>query len=189
MSVPTGLAQRSMLGLKRGSVRLANAHDQWALLFQEEKRVLLDTLSGGIIAVEHVGSTAIPGVPAKPIIDILMVVASIDNSYIQSFVSPLQQLGYSHMHSHPDRQFFAKGPEVKRTHHLNLVERDAEGHWQDPVRFRDYLRARPLLAEEYAALKTKLAARFADDRSSYTKAKEEFIRMILDRAGSESNHH
>lgn len=177
-----------MLGLKRGTVKLMSAHEEWALLFQEERRALLEKLAGHIVAIEHVGSTAIPGVPAKPIIDILLVVSSIDDSNIHSFVSPLQELGYSHMHKYPDRQFFAKGPEEDRTHHLSLVAQDREGHWQDPVKFRDYLRANVTVAEQYAILKRKLAAQFAQDRSSYTQAKQEFILMVLKRAKSEGNH-
>ena len=170
-----------MLGLKRGTVKLAKAHDEWVRLFEIEKELLLKTFGDRIIAIEHVGSTAIPDIPAKPIIDIRIAVSSLDDSYIEGFVAPLEKLGYSYMHKFQDRHFFAKGPEEKRTHHVSLVK-DGSKAWDDSILFRDYLRRNKQAREEYAALKEKLAGQYSEDRASYTKKKEEFIEKIINKA-------
>lgn len=174
-----------MLGLKRGTVKLTEAHEEWARLFGIEKELLKKTFGDRIIAIEHVGSTSIPGVPAKPLLDMNVAVSSLDDTYIQEFVVPLENLGYHYMHKFPDRHFFAKGPEALRTHHLNLVTQDSE-EWQNSILFRDFMRHNKLARDEYAALKQKLAKQFADDRASYTKAKEEFIQNIISQAKVEN---
>ena len=173
-----------MLGLKRGTVKLAEAHDEWARLFEIEKDLLKMTFGDRFIAIEHVGSTSIPGIPAKPLLDMNMAISSLDDTYIQEFVAPLEKLGYHYMHKFPDRHFFAKGPEALRTHHLNLVPTDGE-EWNNSILFRDFMRRNKPARDEYAALKRKLAEQFADDRASYTKAKEEFIQGIIRQAKAE----
>jgi len=167
-----------MLGLKRGTVKLAKAHKEWARLFEIEKELLKKTFGDRIIVIEHVGSTAISGVPAKPLIDMNAAVSSLDDKYIEGFVVSLEKLGYHYMHKFPDRRFYAKGPEALRTHHLNLVELNSD-EWNNSILFRDYMRHNKPACEEYAALKEKLAGQFAEDRASYTKAKEEFIQKII----------
>lgn len=174
-----------MLGLKRGTVKLASAHDEWAQLFDKEKQLLLDTLGDRMIAIEHVGSTAIPGIPAKPLLDMNVAVTSLDDVYIEGFVAPLEKLRYHYMHKFPERRFFAKGLEAQRTHHLNLVERDSE-EWHNAILFRNYMRSSKRACEEYAVLKEKLADQYADDRASYTKAKEVFIQKIIELARSKT---
>jgi GrpB-like predicted nucleotidyltransferase (UPF0157 family) len=173
-----------MLGLKRGTVKLSQHHDEWARLFEKEKQLLLKTFGDHIITIEHVGSTAIPGVPAKPLIDINIAISSLDDAAIEEFVETLQKLDYSYMHKFPNRRFFTKGPEKNRTHHLNLVKAGSEVGWNDHLLFRDYLRRNKTTRDEYAALKTKLAQKFADDRASYTKEKERFIQKIIKQAKS-----
>ncbi|MFH1253639.1 MAG: GrpB family protein [Candidatus Uhrbacteria bacterium] len=172
-----------MLGLKRGTVKLFKAHGEWTRLFEIEKQSLLKTFGDHIIAIEHVGSTAIPDVPAKPIIDIRIAVSSLDDSYIENFVLPLKKLGYSYMHKFPDRHFFAKGPEEKRTHHISLVKEGGKA-WNDAILFRDYLRQNKQAREEYSSLKEKLAKLYSEDRTSYTKGKEEFIEKIIEKASA-----
>lgn len=174
-----------MLGLKRGTVKLANAHDKWARLFDKEKQLLLDTFGDRIIDIEHVGSTAIPGVPAKPLIDMNVAISSLDDGYIEGFVAPLEKLGYHYMHKFPERHFFAKGPEVKRTHHLTLVELNSN-QWNNSMMFRDYMRRNKQACEEYTTLKEKLANQYAEDRASYTKEKEDFIQKIIQLAKAEN---
>lgn len=173
---------KNILGLKRGTVQLKSHHDKWAKLFEKEKKLLLQTFGGKIISIEHVGSTAINEVPAKPLIDINMALSSIDDDYIAEFIEPLKKLGYNYMHKYDDRHFFAKGPEENRTHHLNLVKTDSESGWLDHILFRDYLRKNKSARDEYIFLKTKLAEQFPNDRPSYTKAKEEFIQKIIEQA-------
>lgn len=167
-----------MLGLKRGTVKLAEAHEEWARLFEIEKELLKKRFGDSILAIEHVGSTSIPDIPAKPILDMNVAVSSLEDEYIREFVAPLEKLGYHYMHKFPDRHFFAKGPEALRTHHLNLVTQDSD-EWQNSLLFRNFMRRNNLARDEYAALKQKLAVQFADERTSYTKAKEEFIQSII----------
>ncbi|MFA6099390.1 MAG: GrpB family protein [Patescibacteria group bacterium] len=171
-----------MLGLKRGTVKLCEHHDEWAELYEQEKQLLLNIFENRIIAIEHIGSTAIPGVPAKPIIGINAAISSLDKDVVDSFIEPLQKLGYTYMHEYPNRKFFVKGPEEKRTHHLNLVEAGSQTGWYDPILFRDYMNRNQSARDEYAALKIKLAQQFPEDRESYTKAKEEFILGIIQQA-------
>ena len=170
-----------MLGLKRGTVKLASKHDKWKQLFEEEKKILLETFGHLIIDIEHVGSTAIPGVPAKPLIDMNIAISSLNDEYIKKFVAPLKKIGYHYMHKFPERRFFAKGPETKRTHHLNLVELNSN-QWRNSIIFRNYMRRNKPARDEYAALKKKLAKQFPEDRTSYTKEKEKFIEKIIKQA-------
>ncbi len=164
-----------MLGLKRGTVRLCEHHDEWAKLYEQERQLLKDTFGDRLIAIEHIGSTAIPGVLAKPIIGINAAILSLDKKAVDEFIEPLQKLGYAKMHEYPNRIFFVKGPEEKRTHHLNLVEADSQTGWHDPILFRDYMNCNQSARDEYSQLKIKLAKQFAEDRESYTKGKEQFI--------------
>ncbi len=168
-----------MLGLKRGTVKLASHHKEWAKLFKKEKRLLLKTFGKKIINIQHIGSTAIFGVPAKPIIDIEISILSLDRLYVLKFVRPLKKLGYSYMHKFPTRHFFAKGPEENRTHHLSLVKASSKKGLKETVLFRDYLKNNAGARKEYIKLKQKLVKKFASDRKSYTLGKEKFIKKIL----------
>ncbi|MDD5218473.1 MAG: GrpB family protein [Candidatus Omnitrophica bacterium] len=171
-----------MLGLKRGTVKLCEHHDEWAELYEQEKQLLKNIFGDKIIEMEHIGSTAIPGVPAKPIIDINTAIKSLDKETVDEFIEPLQKVGYTYMHEYPNRKFFVKGPEEKRTHHLNLVEVGNQTDWHDKILFRDYLNSHQEARDEYGKLKLDLASKFADDRESYTKAKENFILEIIKKA-------
>ncbi|MDD2655943.1 MAG: GrpB family protein [Patescibacteria group bacterium] len=172
-----------MLGLKRGTVRLEKNHKEWKSLFEIEKQTLLDTLGNLILDIEHVGSTSIPEVPAKPIIDIRLAVSSIEDDYLKQFIELLENLGYHYMHKFPDRHFFAKGPEERRTHHISIVEYGSDS-WSDSLLFRDYLIKNEVEREEYTKLKDDLAKKFENDRPSYTREKEKFIENIIKKAKS-----
>lgn len=135
-----------------------------------------------IIDIQHVGSTAIPGIAAKPIIDIQIAVRSLEEMKIIS-VPVLQKLGYEYWENNPDtqRMFFAKGMPPfgeKRSHHVHIVELTSK-HWKDKINFRDYLIAHPDVANAYQALKLNLAQQYRSDRERYTTAKSEFINNIL----------
>lgn len=137
-----------------------------------------------LIDLEHIGSTAIPGMPAKPVIDILATVTDLEAARAR-LVGPLEAAGYAFWTENPDadRLFFVKGlpPSAPhRTHHLHIMEPGPAALRH--IAFRDHLRADPADARRYAALKTDLAARFADDREAYTEAKGGFIADILDAA-------
>jgi len=161
----------------------------WPALFAAEASVLRNALpSDAFIAIEHVGSTAIPGVAAKPIIDIFVAVPSIADAK-RTLIEPIKEIGYVYWkdNPNPERMFFVKGMPpfgARRTHHIHLCEPSSE-HWSRPLVFRDYLRQHPDRARAYVALKHDLAERFRDDREGYTAAKEAFVLDIVAKARNE----
>ena len=161
-------------------VRLAPYDPSWPDRFEQERAALEDAIGtwapGGI---HHIGSTAVPNLDAKPIVDILVGVDSLEES--RACFAPLATLGYLYAPYRADEMhWFCKPHPSRRTHHLHLVPIDSR-RFRDELAFRDELRANPQTAEEYAGLKRDLAERFADDREAYTDAKTTFIQRVLDR--------
>ena len=173
-----------MIGLPKGSVQVISYQSCWPELFHQEATRLRSALGSAIGQVEHVGSTAVPGLSAKPIIDILVAVPSL--SVARTLIAPLEQLCYEHCPDvpAPTRLFFALGPHTNRTHYLSLAEVGSAA-WHDQTAFRDYLCSHPEAVAAYATLKHQLALQFASDRTAYTAAKEHFIHTIL----SDLRHH
>lgn len=167
-----------MLGLKRGIVRLLPHHDHWSILFENEKQVLTGTFSESIISIEHVGSTSIPNIPAKPIIDIMIGVKSL--SVALGMKDDFETLGYVHRPSPTNNieVLYAKGSEAKRTHYVHVVVHD-KCLWQNYLCFRDRLRCNAELAQEYAKLKQMLATKYPDNRGKYSSGKADFIQQVL----------
>lgn len=167
-----------MIGLQRGTVKLLPYDEKWSALYAEEKSVLLDAIGNYIIAIEHVGSTSIPGVCAKPIIDIAIGVKdSLNGTFC---VSPLVKIGYEYKGEAgvPDRHFFVKGSEKCRTHYLHIEELNGV-NWKNHVLFRDYLRNHRKEASNYSNLKRGLAEKYGNDRDAYAKRKNPFIEKII----------
>lgn len=170
-------------------VRIADYDPRWPAMYEAEAARLRAALPPGLVlAVEHFGSTAIPGMAAKPVIDILVAVPSIEAARTLA-VGPMEALGYAFWADNPhrDRLFFVKGlppAAPHRTHHVHMAEPDGE-MWQR-LPFRDYLRAHPDEAANYAALKRALAARHGADREAYTAAKTAFVNAIMERASQET---
>lgn len=166
------------LGLKRGTVQVVPYNPAWPQLFQEEKARLETALGSAARGIEHIGSTSVPGLAAKPIIDIIVAVDSL--AIYKQFIVPLERLGYEFMPERifDDRVFFPKGPRENRTHHLSLVAKNSAG-WYEPIRFRDLLIAHPDRHQAYQKLKEELAEQYSNDRASYTKAKAMFIESVL----------
>jgi GrpB-like predicted nucleotidyltransferase (UPF0157 family)/ribosomal protein S18 acetylase RimI-like enzyme len=159
-------------------IRLAPYDPSWPERFAEEKALLSEAIgtwdTGGI---HHVGSTAVPGLDAKPIIDILVGVENLDAS--RACFEPLAKLGYLYAPYRADEMhWFCKPHPSRRTHHLHLVPTDSR-RFRDELAFRDRLRDSNEAAEEYVSLKRDLAERFANDREAYTDAKADFIRRSL----------
>ena len=149
----------------------------------ERLRAVLD--AGEIVGIEHFGSTAIPGLAAKPIIDILIAVRSLARAKA-TMVEPIRSLGYVYWDENPkpDRMFFVKGMPPygeRRTHHAHITEPRGE-MWRRRLPFRDYLRAHPDEARRYETLKYELMARYPD-RDEYTDAKTEYIEALYRRIG------
>lgn len=152
----------------------------WPARFQAEQALLVEILSPLLVApIEHVGSTSVPGLAAKPIIDILVPVESLEGS--RAAIEPVRQLGYQYYPYKPEQMhWFCKPSPLVRTHHLHMVVYRSPV-WVERLAFRDALRAHPQLAAQYAELKLRLAAQHRGDREQYTVAKGPFILSVLER--------
>jgi GrpB-like predicted nucleotidyltransferase (UPF0157 family)/predicted kinase len=153
----------------------------WPRRFEERAASIRAALGDLAVAVEHAGSTAVPGLAAKPVLDIDIVVGSAGD--VRQAIERLRALGYEHEGDLgvPGREAFAWPPGTER-HHVYVVVAGGRPH-AEHVRFRDYLRAHPDVARDYAALKRTLAGRHRDDRDAYTEAKAAFIADVLRAAG------
>jgi len=155
----------------------------WPTLFAQEREKLIQIFSGIDVRVEHIGSTAVPGLGGKPVIDILVGVIEIGE--VQSRLSELEKLGYRYVpefeSQNPERQFFVKKTSGVCSHHLHTVEIGGE-FWRHYLLFRDYLRAHEAITRQYFETKEKLAGQFKDDRESYTNGKSVFIKRVLSEA-------
>lgn len=172
-----------MLGLKAGAVEVIPYQKEWVELFKEEQRALSKLLGAALLRVEHVGSTSIPGLSAKPILDIVAEVATLQTA--QALIPLLTKAGYQHRPEvFPEsRVYYVKGPESGRTHHLSFFPQDSL-IFREHILFRDFLCANPEQAHQYEQLKKQLAAQFPDNRTAYTENKQSFIRNILQRCGT-----
>lgn len=152
--------------------------ERWPSRFAAE-RALLDGVLAPWLAgeIEHIGSTAIPGLVAKPVIDIMAPVASLAAS--RAALPRLAALGYHYFPYRADvMHWLCKPSDSYRTHHLHLVPVDSR-LWNERIAFRDYLRAHPAVAIDYGLLKERLAEQYRFDREAYTDAKEAFVRRVL----------
>lgn len=150
----------------------------WPTMFEEEQRLLSAVLSPWLKGtIEHVGSTAVPDLKAKPIIDIMVGVQSLNVS--ADAIPVLNTNGYCYYpYKKEVMHWFCKpSPEI-RTHHLHLVPFGSQ-LWQERISFRDILRNNPSVREEYAQLKCELAKRYKKDREQYTQKKWPFIQRVL----------
>jgi GrpB-like predicted nucleotidyltransferase (UPF0157 family) len=152
----------------------------WPRLFAELGRELRDALGAVALRIDHIGSTSVPGLAAKPVIDIQVSVAAFDP--LQAFKQPLERLGYVYRADNPERtkRYFREPPSRRRTH-LH-VARAGSFSEQWALLFRDYLRAHRDVAAEYEAVKRRLAARFQQDRAAYPDAKGPFVWKVIRQA-------
>jgi GrpB-like predicted nucleotidyltransferase (UPF0157 family) len=153
---------------------------QWPQLFSQLGTALRTALGETARRIDHIGSTAIPGLHAKPIIDIQISVTAFDR--LEVYRLPLEGLGYTFRAENPERtkRYFREAPGQGRTH----IHVRRWGSWaeQFALLFRDYLRVHPDDAKRYAALKYSLAEKYGEDRYSYTEAKAPFIWEIMNKA-------
>lgn len=170
-----------MLGLAPGEIAIADYHPDWPAAFVEESARILAALPG--VQLEHIGSTAVPGLAAKPVIDMMLGVDDI--AQYADCVIPLVMLGYEHWGEHgiPGRHFFSReAADGARTHHVHLVAHGTP-FWVRHLAFRDALRADAAQRDAYAALKGRLVAAHGADRAAYTEAKTDFIAQVVAAAG------
>ncbi|MEX0730269.1 MAG: GrpB family protein [Aquisalimonadaceae bacterium] len=164
-------------------IELSEYDPLWPMRFEEERDRLLSLFPDEFMAIEHFGSTAVPGLSGKPIIDILAGVESISRA--DALIDPMCRSKYitsaEFNATLKDRRWLMRWANGRRTHHLHIVVyRGPE--WWARLAFRDALRSDPHLAARYEQRKKQLAKEFSDDREAYTEAKTEFVREVIGRA-------
>jgi GrpB-like predicted nucleotidyltransferase (UPF0157 family) len=161
-------------------VRIDPYDPDWPARFEQERKPLERVLGGAVTGgIHHVGSTSVPGLDAKPVVDILVGIGDLETG--RSYAEPLAALRYVYAPYRPDEMvWFCKPSPEHRTHHLHLVPTGSP-RFRAELEFRDHLRAHPETADEYAALKRRLAEELGHDREAYTEAKGDFIRAVLER--------
>jgi GrpB-like predicted nucleotidyltransferase (UPF0157 family) len=174
--------KNEILGLEKGKVRLVPYAPEWKLHFESEKHALLRVLGSTVLDIQHVGSTSIPGMIAKPIIDIAIAVNDFEEAKI--CIPLVESLGYEYKGEFgiPRRHYFVKGD--PRLFHIHMSEIKSV-EWQNTLLFRDYLCHHPEAAKAYAQLKQQLAARYAQDREAYLEGKTAYVEQVIQWAKAE----
>jgi GrpB-like predicted nucleotidyltransferase (UPF0157 family)/8-oxo-dGTP pyrophosphatase MutT (NUDIX family) len=189
---PDGVAEDRFLApqLRRihdqmiGTLRLSEHDPGWATRFAEEAERLRRAVGARAVAIEHVGSTSVPGLVAKPVIDVAIAVA--DERAADDCVAPLEALGYEYRGLHgddPRRRYYVRAVDGRRFAQLHLYILPAAA-WDAMLRFRDALRADPALRAAYAAEKQRVADVVGWDKGAYSIAKGPFIEAALDWIGA-----
>ena len=150
---------------------------EWPVQFEKEARVIQSLLKDNCLAIYHIGSTSIPGMKAKPIIDIMPVVQNLEE--VEALIPEFEKLGYEFMGEFglPGRRYFRKGGDA-RTHHVHIYQVDNRYEIERHLAFPYYLQAHPLKAKEYALLKENLALQYPYDIVSYNAGKDPFIKQL-----------
>ncbi|MGB2762332.1 MAG: GrpB family protein [Minisyncoccales bacterium] len=175
------MRKAKIIGLQRGKVKLSPYVPEWKRLYKKEEKLLCSSIGKYIEDIQHVGSTSIPGVKSKPIIDIAIGVKSLRIG--RKCIKPLEKLGYEYKGDAgiAGRHFFAKGSKMNRIYYIH-IEKLNDKLWKNHIVFRDYLRRHKEAIKEYNKLKEKLAKEHKDDRDTYTIKKATFIQRILRKA-------
>ena len=164
-----------------GTLRLVEHDPAWAERFASEAGRIRDAVGAHVLAVEHVGSTAVPGLPGKPVLDIGIAVASEGDA--DACVAPLVALGYEYRGPYgndPRRRYYVRDAEGHRAAQIHLYVLPARA-WDEKLAFRDALRADPALARAYAAEKWRVAEAVGWDKGAYSVAKGPFVEAVLAR--------
>ena len=172
-----------------GAIIVCDYDPMWAATFEHERTCLHGVLGARVLTIEHVGSTSVPGLAAKPIIDLLVGVRSLTEAR-SCGIEPIQALGYTYLPQYeswlPDELFFRKGPPGPWTHHIHMME-PANPRWDEFILFRDYLRCHPEIVSAYAHVKKALALVFGEDIAGYRNAKHPFIQQVMANTQAERN--
>lgn len=174
-----------MLGLNKNVVELVPYDESWVQEFEQEKKRLKKILGKSALDIQHVGSTSIPGLRAKPILDIAVAVENA--SMLRHLIGVLSEAGYDVKDSINElgEILARKGTPENRTHYIH-VEVINSLFWNNHILFRDYLLNHPEYIKKYESLKTEMFERFKDERKLYTAAKNDFIEEVLELAREEN---
>ena len=163
---------------------------EWPQLFHVLRERLLPVFASQAIVIEHIGSTAVPGLAAKPVIDMLLGAAALAD--VESKIGALDGLGFTYIPKYerelPMRRYFVSASAIPLRVHLHAIELDSP-LWQQHLMFRDALRADAGLRARYQSLKLGLANTFAGDKAAYTAAKSPFIQSMLAGLAERSDEH
>jgi len=164
--------------LAEDSIIIKPYNPEWVKMFEQEKQFLHEIVALWLVGtIEHVGSTSVIGLSAKPVIDIMVGVESLSVS--EPAIKQLQNNGYCYYPYKADvMHWFCKPSPDIRTHHLHLIPFQSP-LWHERIQFRDQLRSHPEIAREYKELKIKLSKKYRNDRELYTQSKGEFVRKVL----------
>jgi GrpB-like predicted nucleotidyltransferase (UPF0157 family) len=167
-------------GIRQDKIRIVAYDASWPGLFEQQRSRLAEVLEPWLIGpIEHLGSTAVPGLAAKPIIDML---ARVDDFEALDIIPAMRSIGWVHAPEPADaeqRRWSFCYPSIElRSHHLHVVEQRSAG-WPTWLAFRDHLRSHPELAREYGRIKAELADLDCDDRPAYRAGKAPFIEAVL----------
>jgi len=166
-------------------VKIVDYDPRWPIIYEEERSSILEVAGSMILAIEHIGSTVVPGLSAKPIIDIMAGVEGSEDA--DECVRLLQAIGYDDVTSQPEAPdwYYCLGKGFHSVgYHLHLVRHGSE-HWERHIVFRDHLRTNPETARDYERLKRHLASEHGSNRLTYTEAKTSFIESIVSRVKRE----
>ena len=169
-----------------GRIHVVSYDSEWPGTFTTERALLLEAIGPWLVAgsIEHIGSTAVPGLAAKPVIDMMAGVESLERSRAALAALDRHQYCYAPYHAEV-MHWLCKPSPAHRTHHLHLVPHGSR-LWVEQLAFRNYLRAHSHVAQEYAALKHRLAEEHRFDREAYTIAKAPFVQRVIAAALSSS---
>jgi len=160
-------------------VVIVNYNPLWQTLYESEARLIRRVLGSRILAIEHIGSTAVPNLGGKNIVDIMAGVNSLEEA--KQCLAPLESIGYTEVIpqvNNADWYYCLEKSQQTPGFHLHLVRFGSE-HWKKHIIFRDFLRKNPKVAQEYCALKKELSAKYGTDRLGYTEAKTAFIESVI----------
>jgi GrpB-like predicted nucleotidyltransferase (UPF0157 family) len=168
--------KRNISKTDKRRVEVVSYNSNWKKMYKEESEKIKNILNDIIVDIHHIGSTAIPGIKAKPVIDILVEVKDIEA--VDRYNNKMEELGYEAMGEHgiPKRRFLRKGGN-KRTHHIHIFQVGSE-EIERYINFKEYLITHPDKGREYSKLKEKLVNKYTYDVENYTNGKSDFIKEI-----------
>ena len=176
------MKKKNIIGLQRKKVILFPYNTEWKKIYKKEEKLLISVLENQVLDIQHIGSTSVPGVKAKPIIDIVIAVKRIKD--VERLIKSVKKLGYEYKCEAgvKGRYFFVKGSEEKRTHYIHMVRLGGK-QWKNLTYFREYLLENKENIKKYNELKENLAKEYKNDRDTYTKKKSLFISRAIKEFG------
>jgi len=170
-----------MIGLKREIVEIVSYQNEWTTIYKETKTAIEKALDNIHFEIEHIGSTSINNMVAKPIIDIAIGLENLTEKAIQTVITELEKIGFIFRNNEGENGgylFIKFKLEDVVTHHIHVVELNDQ-QWKNYIQFRNTLRMNAQLVSEYKKLKRGLAKKYPNNRLKYTNGKNEFIKNVI----------